>query len=314
MDILKKISRFIKHSWEASLAYLAYGFFALWPLDVASAIGGWIGRTIGPRLAISRRAYKHIHLAFPDMPQAEQDRIVIEMWDNLARNIAETPHLDKLHKKNRISLTGWEHIEEGLDNGKGIIIASGHFANWEIGPLYFWNQGYPITTVYRRPNNPFVDPLLRYTRRVITPNLLAKGDKAAAGIYKTIKRNGIVGLLLDQKMNENATLLPLLGMPAMTGLASAQIALRTQAHFLIGTYVRHHGANYSLHVTPTTLPPADMSEDEAASYLMLQVNQAFDRHITQYPGQWLWLHRRWGKHPRLHTQSPAPDHKDVAVS
>lgn len=307
MDILNKISRFFKHTWEASIAYLAYGFFALWPLDKASAIGGWIGRTIGPRLAVSRRAYKHIHMAFPDLDKKQQEIIVRDMWDNLARNIAETPHLDKLYKKKRISLTGWELIEEGLDHGKGIIIASGHFANWEVGPLYFWNSGHPITTVYRKPNNPFVDPLLRYTRRVVTPNLLAKGEKAAAGIYKTLKRNGIVGLLVDQKMGENGTLLPLLGIPAMTSLASAQIALRTGATFLIGTYVRDGGAHYKLHLEPTTPPPSDMCEDDAARFLMLQVNQAFDRHIARYPGQWLWLHRRWGKNPKLIKQTPQSD-------
>jgi KDO2-lipid IV(A) lauroyltransferase len=303
MVLLKTLLRLIKHSWEATIAYLAYGFFALWPLDTASAIGGWIGRTVGPRLAVSRRAQKHINMAFPALSDKEQKKIVREMWDNLARNIAETPHLNKLYKKNRITVTGWEYIEEGLDHGKGIIIASGHFANWEAGPLYFWNQGHPVTTVYRKPNNPFVDPLLRYTRRVVTPNLLAKGEKAAAGIYKTIKRNGIAGLLVDQKMNENGVLLPLLGIPAMTGLASAQIALRTDATYLIGTYIRHGGARYSLHLMPTTPPPSDMPEDEAARYLMLQVNQAFDRHITAYPGQWLWLHRRWKKQrPKKETQ------------
>jgi KDO2-lipid IV(A) lauroyltransferase len=314
MDILKTLSRFIKHSWEATLAYLAYGFFAIWPLDIASAIGGWIGRTVGPRLAVSRRAYKHVHMIFPHLSQAEQDQIVRDMWDNLARNIAETPHLSKLIKKNRIKLEGWEHFEEALDKGKGIIIASGHFANWEVGPLYFWNAGYPITTVYRKPNNPFVDPLLRYTRRVVTPNLLAKGDKAAAGIYKTLKRNGVVGLLLDQKMNDNGALLPLLGVPAMTGLASAQIALKTGATILVGTYVRHHGAHYALCLQPALTPPENANLDEGAENIMLQINQAFEKHITKYPGQWLWLHRRWGKHPQLQKPKKPADVKDVAVS
>ena len=35
---------------EAGLIWLLYHFFRLLPLDTASALGGWIGRTFGPRL------------------------------------------------------------------------------------------------------------------------------------------------------------------------------------------------------------------------------------------------------------------------
>src|SRR3546814_15479695 len=69
------------------------GFFWLLPVDWASNLGGWLTRQIGSRLPVSRRALKHLAIAFPDMPEAERRRIVAGMWDNLGRLIAEYPHL-----------------------------------------------------------------------------------------------------------------------------------------------------------------------------------------------------------------------------
>jgi KDO2-lipid IV(A) lauroyltransferase len=291
--ILKKITTTCKHTAEALLAYTAYGFFAIWPLDVASAIGGWIGRTIGPRMAVSKRAYRHLQMAMPDLSAQDQDRIVRDMWDNLARNFAEVPHLKKLMPKGRITMDGWEHVERALAHGKGMLIASGHFANWEMGPIYFWHAGYPVTTVYRKPNNPLVDPLLRYTRRIMTPHLFAKGNKAGVAIVKALRQNGVAGMLVDQKMNENAAPLPFFGRPAMTGLAAAYLVLKTGATMVVGTYTRHNGAHFKLQVHPAITPPADASPYDAACAMMTEVNQYFEDYIRHNPGQWLWLHRRW---------------------
>lgn len=70
--------------------------FARLPIDLASNYGGYFGRTIGPRLRVSRRAMRRIACAFPDNSDAEDQRIVRGMWDNLGRALAEYPHLDRI--------------------------------------------------------------------------------------------------------------------------------------------------------------------------------------------------------------------------
>lgn len=283
----------ISHVLEALFAYSAYGFFSLLPLDAASAVGGWVGRTIGANLGVSRRAYKHLSFAMPHLTSAEKKQIIRDVWDNMGRTLAETPHQHNLIKKNRLHVIGYEHAEEALAKGKGLLIASGHFANWEVGPIIFWDRGKPLTTVYRRPNNMLIDPLLRHTRRNVTPDLLPKGIQAAAGIVKTLRQNGVVGLLVDQKMNTGGEMLQFFGHPAMTGLATAQLALKTGATLLTGTGVRTKGANFMFTLNPPITAPDGLSPHEAACHMMQQVNDIFEAHIRQYPGQWLWLHRRW---------------------
>jgi KDO2-lipid IV(A) lauroyltransferase len=284
----------ISHVFEALLAYSAYGFFALLPLDAASAVGGWLGRTIVSRMGVSRRAYRHLQLAMPHLTRAEQEVIVRQMWDNMGRNIAETPHAKELIRKGRLKAVGFEHAIEALKQGKGILVASGHFGNWEVGPIIFWDRKLPMTTVYRRPNNPLIDPLLGHTRRIVTPDLLPKGIVAAAGILKTLRQNGAVGLLVDQKMNTGGMMLKFFDQPAMTGLATAQLALKTGSPVIVATSVREGGAHFTFTLSEPLAIPANMSAHDAAIIMTQEINDRFEAHIRRYPGQWLWLHRRWG--------------------
>ena len=56
---------------EAAAVRLFLALFAMLPLDRASAVGGWLARMIGPRLAVSRVARRHLGHAFPDKSAAE---------------------------------------------------------------------------------------------------------------------------------------------------------------------------------------------------------------------------------------------------
>src|SRR5919197_1021102 len=84
------------HQLQGWGAALCFGGLDLLPLDWASAIGGRLARAIGPRLGISKRARINLGRAFPELSEAEIERIIAGMWDNLGRVAAEYPHLSKI--------------------------------------------------------------------------------------------------------------------------------------------------------------------------------------------------------------------------
>src|ERR1700730_13908234 len=73
----------VGHRIEGWGAAMCFGAFGLLPLDWASAIGGALARTIGPRLGISKRARRNIRRALPELADHEIAKTIAQMWDNL---------------------------------------------------------------------------------------------------------------------------------------------------------------------------------------------------------------------------------------
>src|ERR1700744_5946128 len=84
----------LRYRAEAVVFFGFIGFFRLFGLDGASAIGGWIGRAILRRSAMGGRARDHLKRAYPEKNDAEIEAIVVEVFDNLGRTVAEYAHLD----------------------------------------------------------------------------------------------------------------------------------------------------------------------------------------------------------------------------
>jgi len=273
---------------------LWFGAFALLPPDWASALGGAIGRLIGPHLGISNRARHNIKRAFPELSESDVAHVVVRMWDNLGRVAAEYSHLRNIRvfePGGRVETHGFEHMDRAVASGRRMIIFSGHIANWEIGMLAAVQYGISVAQIYRAANNPLVDRMI--TRfRGDAGELIPKGAVAARRAIATLRRGAHLTMLADQKMNDGIQV-PFFGRPAMTASALAALALRFNCDVLPARVERLDGARFRLTVfPPLPLPRTGDSHADAAA-LMAQVNAILERWIRDRPEQWFWVHRRW---------------------
>jgi Kdo2-lipid IVA lauroyltransferase/acyltransferase len=273
---------------------LWFGAFALLPPDWASALGGAIGRLIGPHLGISNRARYNIRRAFPELSESDVAHVVARMWDNLGRVAAEYPHLRNIRvfePGGRVETHGFEHIDRAVAAGRRMIIFSGHIANWEIGMLAAVQYGMSVAQIYRAANNPLVDRMI--TRfRGDAGELIPKGAVAARRAIATLRRGAHLTMLADQKMNDGIPV-PFFGRPAMTASALAALALRFDCDVLPARVERLDGAHFRLPVFPALPLPRTGDSHADAAALMAQVNAILERWIRDRPEQWFWVHRRW---------------------
>ncbi len=78
------------HPLEALVAYAAFGVLRLRPVTAASALGGLVGRTLGPRLGVTESARRNLGRAFPEKTVPEIERIIRGMWAK-ARAVTRPP-------------------------------------------------------------------------------------------------------------------------------------------------------------------------------------------------------------------------------
>src|SRR5689334_5457043 len=109
-----------KRSWyriEGAAVGLFFGLCRLLPLDLASGLGGWLARRIGPSLGVTSQARRNLAAALPDIPASEIDSIIRGMWENLGRVAAEYPHLQWIRvfsNDGRVEICGLEHVDGAL--------------------------------------------------------------------------------------------------------------------------------------------------------------------------------------------------------
>ncbi len=291
-----RLRRWLRDPLEAGLAWGIYGLMRALPLDIASGLGGRLARIVGPWLPVNKVGVTNLRLAFPDLTDAQRRRLLRDAWDNLGRTLFEYPHLDRIIAE-RVEVVGIEHLAAFRDDGRPGIAFSGHLANWEIMPAAAGLAGVPLTNVYRAPNNPRVDTIIRHARRLAGPDLVPKGSTGARQLLKALRAGKHLGLLVDQKMNDGIAI-PFFGQPAMTAAALADLALRFQAPLLPAQPIRLGGAYFRLIINPLIEPETltggvkGVAGQEA---MMAEVNRMLENWIRAYPAQWLWFHRRWPK-------------------
>lgn len=285
-------ARMLRYLAETAAAYSAYGLFKILPLDAASAFGGWLMRQIGPRLKRTEKVVlPQLALAFPEMDARERHRTMLAMWDNLGRIFGEYAHLDKIWS--RVTLVGREYFEEVRDNKYPAIFFTAHIGNWEIASIGAIECGVPLHVVYRAPNNPGVESLLRRARRAGSEDrLIKKGPEGARAILSVLRHNGAVGMLIDQKLT-GAPLIPFFGRPALTAPTVAIFAQRNNARLYPARIERLAGAHFRLTVEPPLQVPDTGDRARDTEELLTAVNQRLESWIRVHPGQWLWTHRRW---------------------
>jgi Kdo2-lipid IVA lauroyltransferase/acyltransferase len=290
----RRITRIIR-PLEALIVHGAFALFRAIPVETASAIGGKVARTIGPRLGITRRARKNLQRVFPEKPAAEIEAIIRDMWENLGRIATEYPHLSRMRVKTpdaNIEVRGLEHVTEAQARGKPMIFFAGHLANWEVCAIAAKECGAPLHLVYRPANNPWVEEIFREGRSGIAAGLLRKGAEGARSAVKLLRDGHDLGILIDQKMNDGIAV-PFFGRDAMTAPALARLALRFDCAVLPVQAERLEGARFRVTVHP--LMKLERSDDVQRDTLalMTKANALLEDWIRQRPAQWLWLHRRW---------------------
>ncbi len=283
--------RKIGYPAEALLVLGVHRLFRALPLDHASALGGRIARTIGPRLPGSRTARRNLTRAFPEKTAAEIETILRGMWDNLGRTIAEYPHLEQIGHE-RVEVVGAEHADALRDDGKAGIMVSGHLANWEVQPVVARQRGLELALVYRAPNNPLVGKLLIGLRNTASDTLIPKGPDGARMLLRVLSKGGHVAMLIDQKMNDGIPV-PFFGRDAMTAPAAAQLGLRFNVPLCLALTERLDGARFRVTVLPPMEYPTSGDRNTDSRIVMERLNALLEDWVRGRPAQWLWLHRRW---------------------
>jgi KDO2-lipid IV(A) lauroyltransferase len=234
------------------------------------------------------------------VPEAEIRRLAQAHYAHLARLAGEFLWYPWLSKARRAALVRVENIaalEAALARGRGAIVITGHFGNWEVataaGIDRFPQVRGRFHFVRRRFKPRWVDALVQRRFRRAGFEVLSKRG-ALDDIVACLERGDMVVFPFDQHASgRDAVEVEFFGHPARTFRSVAIIAMATGAPVLPGASWREPDGRHVLRFE-APLPPIECEDvDEAVRRNTRAYNAALERLILRHPEQWWWVHRRW---------------------
>jgi Kdo2-lipid IVA lauroyltransferase/acyltransferase len=206
----------------------------------------------------------------------------------------------------RVRLTGKEHLDAVLAQGKGLILLTPHMGCFEVIAQYLASQA-PMTALYRPPRKVWLKPLVEDTRGRHNLHLAPADGKGVRMMLKALKRNETIGLLPDQvpgasEKGGEGVWVDWFGRPAYTMTLPAKLALATGAPLILAVALRlPKGAGYEIQFVPFT---GVLDGDEAHD--ARSINAAIEALVARAPEQYWWSYNRY-KAPRGAAPAAVPE-------
>ncbi len=267
--------------------------------------------------ALDRRrrhiAKSNIQLAL-GVSEREAERIARDNFLHLARVFTETTRMPQIHAGNYtrfVEPDGAGRLEESLRLGKGILLLTGHFGNWEwmAHTCPFFVSG-RLNFVVRPVRPPWLNGVLTDLRTITGNGVIDKQD-AAGPILKALAANEMVGILLDQNAGrQSGVYAPFFGGYVPTHRGMALMAIKSGAPVHPAFNWRTPSGRYRIEIQPALTLPDGGTLAERVFRMTALFNRCIEAQIRRFPDQWYWVHRRFRLYTRefqgIHPPKAAP--------
>lgn len=266
-------------------------------MKTASRIGGFVGRLVSLLpLPARSMANRNIHRAFPGILRTKRKSIVRNSFANQGRNLFELftfDHLTRSIVDELVEFEGRECLERAFKKGNGVLILGAHFGNWELmgASLSLW--GYPVNVIARKIYIEGINNLLVRLRNNSGVRVILRSEEGSAKkILRALKKNEIIGIIIDQDAHVPGVMTTFFGYPAYTPLGLAALALKSRAAVVSG-FIRRDNGRHVLQIRG----PIDMIRTGDHQRDIVKNTQLFtdviEEYVRRFPDQWVWMHDRW---------------------
>jgi Kdo2-lipid IVA lauroyltransferase/acyltransferase len=258
-------------------------------------LAGWgFSRIAAPLTRAPAMIRRNLARTLPDLPEADVRQLCRTVPANVGRTMAELISGREFlaHVADTpIRGEGLAAVEAARAAGRGVILVSGHFGNYDVPRAVFAGRGWPVGGLYQPPKNPAIHARYHQIISDIGQPVFPRGRKGLAGLVKHLRAGGAAGILIDWHMDHGAEL-NFFGRPAQTALSAAELALKYDCLLVPAYGLRQpDGLHFELILEAPIRPGTPVEMTQA-------LNDSLEAITRQHLDQWFWVQRRWKQDDR----------------
>ncbi|MEZ5779898.1 MAG: lysophospholipid acyltransferase family protein [Paracoccaceae bacterium] len=266
------------------------GLARMLPYDRRVPVAGWVvSRIVAPLAGYTRRIRDNLAHTCPDLDEAQRRRLLRAVPDNVGRTVMEIySGREFIDRVRDLPLTGpgADALELAHREGRPVILATGHFGNYDVARAALIARGYRVGALYKPMANPLFNAHYLDAISLIGTPLFPRGQRGMGQMVRFLKSGGMLGLLMDQRMSHGERL-SFFGKPALTATSAADLALKYAAELIPVYGIRQpDGLSFEI-VVEAPIPHGDPIAMSQA------INDSLEALTRQHMQQWFWIHRRW---------------------
>lgn len=192
-----------------------------------------------------------------------------------------------------VDITGFEHLEAGLAQGRGAIIALPHLGGWEWGALWLTEcRELPVTTVVEPLQPPELAEWFFELRESFGVEIITLGPGAGSACAKALKANRVLCLVSDRDLSSDGVAVPFFGEVTTLPGGPATLALRSGAPLLSGaTYF--DGQHHRFVIGPPLDTARQGSLRSDVTRVTVELAERLEAIVRVAPEQWHLLQPNW---------------------
>ena len=268
----------------------------MFPYEMAPEIGrflAWVLRSIDRKHV--RIALKNVRASEGQLATGDPDRFVRRVYRHLALGFVEMLMIPRLIQRKslerNIRWVEFDRLEAILAEGRGLIVTVGHLGSWEMVALAGARRGYPLNSVARPIDNPWVNTYLNRFRTSTGQEIISKHD-AVGAMIRALKRKEVLVVQVDQDARHSGVYVKFFGRPASTHRSPAVLALKYGAPIVPLNIYREGRLHYAV-AGEAIRPEAFRDAPDPVKGIAQEYTRQLEGFIRAHPEQWFWLHDRW---------------------
>ena len=280
------------------IAFISFSYlFRIFGLDISRKIAPLLAFIFFYFIPIRKKVVlENLKIAFPEKDYKSNKKLAFDIYSSFAITLVEImclPFLDKNKLIESVDCVNPELIVQKSKEGKGVILLSSHFGNWEFIAISVAIQiQIPFSVVVKPLRNPLVYEFMNKGRTKFGNEVVPLGISIRK-TYQTLKEKKVVAMVADQRGPREGVKVDFFGRKVSIYTGPAALALKTGAPIICGIPIRTE--NYKYKLLLVEIPVDNLPENDEDK--ILEISQRYTSYlegvIREHPEQWLWMHKRW---------------------